>query len=53
MAKHEAILYDKNTYMNLYKTEDEIKKETIKDKKEAFVYDQVRHDYDETNKGYQ
>ena len=53
MAKHEAILYDKNTYMNLYKTEDEVKKETMREQKGGeYVYDQVRHDYDETNKGY-
>ena len=53
MAKHEAILYDKNTYMNLYKAEDEIKKETLKEKTETqYIYDQVKHDYDETNKGY-
>ena len=35
MAKHEAILYNKNTYMNLYKAEDEIKKETMKEKTET------------------
>ena len=52
MAKHEAILYDKNTYMNLYKAEDEIKKDTQKEKDTQYIYDQVKHDYDETNKGY-
>ena len=53
MEKHEAILYNKNTYMNLYKNEDEINKETIREQKGGeYVYDQVRHDYDEGNKGY-